>query len=46
MAHSHWEYFLAIEEDVVRSSRFVELEAQSFDSDSIEFARSFTCERV
>lgn len=35
----HWNYFLALEDDVVRLSRYLELTAENFDSYSLELAR-------
>jgi hypothetical protein len=39
MAYPHWEYFLAIEDDLVTCSRFIEFNENNFDAYSIEFAR-------
>lgn len=39
MAHPHWEYFLAIEDDLVKCSRFIEFNENNYDAYSIEFAR-------
>jgi len=39
MAYPHWEYFLAIEDDLVKCSRFVEFNQSNFGAYSIEFAR-------
>lgn len=35
----HWNYFLALEDDVARLSRYLELAAGNFDSYSLELAR-------
>lgn len=35
----HWEYFLAIEDDLVRTSRFVEFSENNYKTYSIEFAK-------
>lgn len=35
----HWNYFLALEEDVARLSRYLELTAENFDAFSLELAR-------
>lgn len=35
----HWRYFLSLEEDVVRLSRFVEFSKQNFPAFSVEMAR-------
>lgn len=35
----HWNYFLALEEDVVRLSRYLELTTDNFDCYSVELAR-------
>ena len=40
MEHQHyWEYFLAIEDDLVKTSRFVEFSTDNFKTYSIEFAK-------
>lgn len=36
---SHWNYFLAVEEDLHRLSRFVEFSADNFETHSLELAR-------
>ena len=35
----HWNYFLALEDDVVRMSRYLELTSDNFDSYSLELVR-------
>lgn len=35
----YWEYFLALENDLVKTSRFVEFSAANFETYSIEFSR-------
>ena len=37
--HSHWNYFLALEEDVVRLSRYIEFTQDNFSAYSLELAR-------
>lgn len=39
MSHLHWEYFLSIESDLERCSRFVEFSPQNYSTYSVEFAR-------
>ena len=36
---SHWNYFLAVEEDLHRLSRFIEFSTENFDTHSLELAR-------
>lgn len=35
----YWEYFLALEDDLIKASRFIEFSSDNFNSYSIEFAR-------
>ena len=37
----HWNYFLALEEDLIRLARFVEFDESNHDTHSIEIARLF-----
>ena len=37
--HPHWEYFLALEADLMTCARFVEPATENFDTYSLEFAR-------
>lgn len=39
MSLPHWEYFLAIEEDLARCARYVEFAPSNFGTYSLEFAR-------
>ncbi len=39
MTEIHWNYFLAIEDDLERLSRFVEIDRKNFESFSIEISR-------
>jgi hypothetical protein len=39
MVLPHWEYFLSIESDLARCTRFVEFVPENYDSYSVEFAR-------
>ncbi|GAA5162110.1 hypothetical protein [Viridibacterium curvum] len=39
MSLPHWQYFLSIEEDLLRCSRYVEFEKSNFSTYSVEFAR-------
>ena len=39
MTNEHWRYFLALEQDVERTTRFVEPHASNYGTFSIEFAR-------
>jgi hypothetical protein len=41
MDHPHWHYFLALCDDAVRSSRFVEFSVDNYRTYSIEFARLY-----
>jgi hypothetical protein len=48
MTNEHWRYFLALEQDVERTTRFVEPHASNYKAFSIEFARLIlsTCSEV
>lgn len=39
MSYPHWQYFLSIEDDLLRCSRYVEFDSQNFGTFSVEFAR-------
>src|SRR5258708_1640840 len=39
MSHPHWQYFIAIESDLDKTCRYVELATDNFLTYSIEFAR-------
>jgi hypothetical protein len=39
MSHPHWQYFIAIESDLERTGRYVEIAQDNFHTYSIEFAR-------
>ena len=38
-SHPHWQYFIAIESDLERTGRYVEIAPANFKTYSIEFAR-------
>ncbi len=48
MTNEHWRYFLALEQDVERTTRFVEPHVSNYRAFSIEFARLIlsTCSEV
>jgi len=48
MIHEHWRYFLTLEQDFERTTRFVEPVAANFSTFSIEFARLLlaTCSEI
>lgn len=39
MSHPHWQYFIAIESDLEKTGRYVEIAEANFSTYSIEFAR-------
>ena len=41
MDTTHWRYFLSIEEDFIRTTKFVELHSDNFNTYSIEFTKIY-----
>lgn len=39
MSHPHWQYFVAIESDLEKAGRYVDIAQANFSTYSIEFAR-------